>query len=159
MRAALVLGVSLLLVAPACADPGWYAEDGPLGAYADNDENLSLAVWCNEPDAPALEVEYSDYNDDVGGIDRDITSGTLVIAAGKAPSKRFEAKYEDDNTDFLLTGPDARAVIDMALLGKGLTVSVEIKGKRYSRGVFSNTGMDKAAPALKACLAQSEGKP
>jgi hypothetical protein len=159
MRAALVLGASLMLVAPACADPGWYAEDGPLGAYADNDEDLSLSVWCNQPDAPPLEFEYADFNDDVGGIDRDITSGTLVIAAGKSAPKRFTAKYEDDNTDFLLTGADARAAINLALLGNGLTVSVEIKGKRYSRGVFSNTGMDKAAPALRACLAQTEGKP
>ena len=159
MRAALVLGTSLLLVAPAFADPGWYAEDGPLGSYADNDENLTIAVWCNEPDSPPLEFEYADFNDDHGGIPDDITSGTLVIAAGKAAPRRFTAKYEDDNTDFLLTGKDARAAVDMALQGKGLTVSVEIKGKRYGRGVFSNTGMDKAMAPLKACLAQTEGKP
>ena len=78
-----------------------------------------------------------------------------MIAAGKSAPKRFTAKYEADNTDFLLTGADARSAINMALLGKGLTVSVEIKGKRYSRGVFTNTGMDKAAPALEACLAQT----
>ena len=152
---ALALGASLLLAAPAFADPGWYAEDGPLGTYADNDENLSLDVWCNEPDSPPLKVEYADFNDDHGGIPDDITSGTLVIAAGKSAPKRFTAKYEPDNTDFLLTGADARAVINMALLGKGLTVYVDIKGKHHSRGVFSNTGMDRAAGPLKDCLAQT----
>jgi hypothetical protein len=47
-------------------------------------------------------------------------------------------------------------VINMALLGKGLTIYVEIKGKRYSRGVFDNIGMDQAEAPLKACVAQSE---
>jgi hypothetical protein len=159
MKAAIAFGAGVLLAAPAFADPGWYAENGPLGSYADNDENVTLAIWCNEPDSPPLEFEYADFNDDRGGIPDDITSGTLVVKAGKAAPKRFLAKYESDNTDFLLAGADARAVINMALLGKGLTVYVDIKGKHYSRGVFGNTGLADATPALEACLAQTEDKP
>lgn len=157
MRLALAALATLLLSAPAFADPGWYANDSSVGNYATNDENIALGVYCGEPGMPPLQVNFADFNDDVGGIPRyDITSGTLVIAAGKSGPKRFTAKYEEDNTDFLLTGADAAAVINMALLGKGLTIYVEIKGKHYNRGVFDNIGMDQAEAPLKACLAQSE---
>ena len=126
---------------------------------------VAVGVFTGTPGGPALTAASSGPEGiasivrelEMQGIPRDdITSGTLVIAAGKSAPKRFLAKYEDDNTDFLLTGADAAAVIKMALLGKGLTIYVDIKGKRYSRGVFDNTGMDQAEAPLKACLAQSE---
>ena len=157
MRLALAALATLLLSAPAFADPGWYANTGSIGNDASNDENINLSVYCGIPDMPPLQVDFADFNDEAGGIPRyEITSGTLVVAAGKSAPKRFTAKYQDDNTDFLLTGKDAAAVINMALLGKGLTIYVQIKGKRYSRGVFDNTGMDQAEAPLKACLAQPE---
>jgi hypothetical protein len=157
MRLTLAALATLLLSAPAFADPGWYANEGSIGNDASNDENINLSVYCGVPDAPPLQVDFADFNDDVGGIPRyDITFGTLVVAAGKAKAQRFHAIYQPDNTDFLLTGADAAAVINMALLGKGLTIYVEVRGRPYSRGRFDNIGMDQAEAPLKACLAQSE---
>jgi hypothetical protein len=156
MRAVLALGASLMLVAPACADPGWYAEDGPLGTYANNNQNIALEVWCGEPNLPPIQVDYTDYDSDDARLPDDITAGTLVIAAGKAKAQRFAAKFDGDNDSFSLSGVGAVAVIELALKGQGLSAYVDIKGRHYIRASFDNTGMDKAAPALMACLKQLE---
>jgi hypothetical protein len=155
MRAALVIVATLALTAPAFADPGWFTNDGSIGNYASNDENIALGVYCGMPDMPPLQVDFADFNDDHGNIPDDIAFGTLVVAAGKAKAQRFHAVYQPDNTDFLLTDKDAAAVIDLALLGKGLAIYVEVRGRPYSRGRFDNIGMDQAAPALADCLKQA----
>jgi len=155
MRAVLALGLSLLLVAPAWADPGWYSVDGSLGTYANNNEDIALEVWCGEPDSPLIHVDYTDYDSDDAKLPPDITAGTLVIAAGKDKARQFATTFDPNESSFVVSDADAAAVVNLALLGKGLTTHVIVKGRPYIRARFDNTGMDQAAPALTACLKQA----
>ena len=156
MRLMTAVAILALLVTPAAADPGWYAEDGPLGTYATNNEDIALEVWCGMPDLPALEVDYTDYDSDDARLPPDITTATLVIAAGKNKPRHFAASFESDGQTFVVSGADAAAVVKLALRGEGLSAHVIVKGRTYIRGRFDNTGMDQAAAALTACLDQPE---
>ena len=152
MKMAIAVALGLAMATPAWAEPGWYADNGPLGTYAESNEDIALEVWCGMPELSPVEVTYTDYDSDNAKLPDDIYGATLVIAAGAGPQHRYPVVFEEDNDDFMMSGDNARAVINMALQGEGLTTSIIIRGRRYIPAHFDNTGMDIAQGPLNDCL-------